>query len=233
MCDSLSKLSCLQRITICCRRCVFCSKFVIRCWNGVVYNKLAFIAESVFRSEFVIPCRKCVSYSKLVIRCRNWVARISIRCRKCVFCSEFMIRCWNWVVCSESPFVAKDVCSATNLWFAVEIELSQWINIRCRRCVFCNKFVIRCCKWVSCSEFVIHCRNCDSLPKLSYLQRSSIHCWKWVCCSEFMSHDWSDVVCSEFVIRYRSSIVCSEIMIRCQNWGACSETVFVAELCSL
>jgi hypothetical protein len=47
ICHSLPKLSCMQWISMHCWKCVFCSKFVIRYRNWVVYNGLAFAAESV------------------------------------------------------------------------------------------------------------------------------------------------------------------------------------------
>jgi hypothetical protein len=47
-----------------------------------------------------------------------------IRYQNCVVCSESVIRSQNYVVYNESVFAAKSVCSAMNLWFATEIELS-------------------------------------------------------------------------------------------------------------
>jgi hypothetical protein len=44
---SLSKLSCLQRISIGCQKCVFCSESVIRCRNWAISSELAFATESM------------------------------------------------------------------------------------------------------------------------------------------------------------------------------------------
>jgi hypothetical protein len=126
ICNSLLKLSWLQRINICYRivgstanlgfaaEIVFvCSEFVIRCRKWVVCSELTFAAEWCVLQWSWDSLLKCVFCSEFVIRCRNWVV-----------CSEFMIRCWSWVVCNECVIRCRIVCFAANLWFAAEVELS-------------------------------------------------------------------------------------------------------------
>ena len=124
ICDSLSKLSCLPRISIHCQKCVFCSEFVIRCHNQVVCSKLAFTVEMVLSSVNQRPLLKvcCLQWicdllpkssclQRIRIRCWSWIVLqgISDHCRKCIDYSEIVIRCRNWVACSELAFAAESV----------------------------------------------------------------------------------------------------------------------------
>jgi len=179
ICDWLPKLSCLQRISFRCWKCVFCNEFVIRCWNWVLHNELTFVAENVS-------------------------------------CSEFVIRCRNWVGCSELAFTAESVCFATNVWFAAEIVLPavnkhlllmlcclQRINVRCRKCVVCSKFVIRCRNGVVCSESESTTESVLSaanlwFPAKTELSAANQRSLSKLCCLQQMS------------IRYRNGILCSE-----------------------
>jgi len=152
----------------------------IRCWNCVGCSKLAFTTEIMLAAANEHSLSKlwrlqliCDSLLKL-----SCLQRISIRCQKCVFCNEFVIRCQNHVVCSELAFSAEMVLSSTNQRPLLKVcclqgicdslpKLSclQRISVRYQKCVLQRIF--------------------DSLPKLSHLQRISVRCQKcvlqWIC----------------------------------------------------
>jgi hypothetical protein len=141
---------------------------------------------------------------------------------KCELGSEFAIRYRNWVFCSE-------------LVFAAEWGVLQRIVIRCRNWVVCSElaFPVEMCVlqriWESLPKLSWLLWICNSLPKLSFLQRISIRCRivcptakLWFAAETEMSvanyHSLPKCVfCSEFVIHCRSLVVCSGILIRCRT----------------
>ena len=101
---------------------------------------------------------------------------------KCGFGSEIVIRC-------------RTLCSAENLWFAAEVELAaancdslpklsclQRINIHCRNLCsaanlwFAAEVELAAAKLWFAAEIWVLPWICDSLPKLSCLQRINIRC---------------------------------------------------------
>ena len=183
---SLSKLCCLQRISVRCRKCVFYSESVICCRNWVVCSELAFTTKIELSAANLL--KVCVlqriydSLSKL-----SYQQRISIRCRKCIGCSEL-------------AFTAKNVLATVNQRSLSKLCCLQRISVRNQKCVVYSEFVIHCQNWVVCGELafavemLLSAANqcpllkvccfqwiCDSLSKLSCLQRISVRCKK--CCS--------------------------------------------------
>jgi hypothetical protein len=127
-----------------------------------------------------------------VIRCWNWVVCGELTFTPGIVLSALNLRsllkmcCLQWI-CDLLP----------------KLSCLQQIIFRCWRCVVCSEFVIRCWNWVVCSELAFAAesvlavanqrllsklcclqRKCDSLPKLSCLQRISIRCRKRVGCND-------------------------------------------------
>jgi len=141
ICDSLPKLSCLQRISVC-------------CWNWIVYNELAFTTESVLvvtnqRSPLKMCCLQWICDSLPKLSCLQW---ISVRCRRYVLYNEFMIRYRNWIVYSELAFTTKSVLPTVNQHSLSKLCCLQRISICYQSCVVCSGSVIRCWNRVACSE---------------------------------------------------------------------------------
>ena len=107
ICDSLSKLSCLQQVSIRWWKCVFYSEFVIRYRNWAVCNELAFAAEievpvaNQFRCRIVQPAANqfpmLIFYNRPPIRndlnaCNNFMY-------DCVKCGtyRFLKYVWWWM----------------------------------------------------------------------------------------------------------------------------------------
>ena len=105
-------------------------------------------------------------------------------------------------------------------------------------CVFYSEFVIRCWNWIVCSEFAFTAelcvlqRICDSLLKLSYLQRIRVRCQSCIFYSEIVTRCRNWVVYSELTF-IAENVWLQQSSINCRNYGTNSETVFAAELCSL
>ena len=165
--DSQLKLSCLQGISVHYWKCLFCSELTF------VVDRVLSAANLWFAVEIVLSIANLWFIVEIELSAGNKhsllkvcvLQRINIQCQKGVGYSESVIRCWNWVICSESTFPAESVSFATNLWFAVEIELSI-VN----QCFLPKVWVLQ--------------QICDSLQKLSYLQRINIRCQNCVGWSE-------------------------------------------------
>jgi hypothetical protein len=167
-----------------------CSEIVIRCRNWLGWSELTFTAELCVLQRIwdSLPKLNCLQWICNSLPKLSWVQRINIHCRI--------------------------VCSAANLGFATEVELSA------------AKFVIRCRNWIVWSELTFAAELCvlqriwDSLVKLYWLQ--------WICDSllELSSLQRISICCWKTCWLQRSRI-------RCQNYSTSSETVFTAELCSL
>jgi len=175
----------------------------VLCWNLVTLYVLgllqhvwcAFMPKFVLGNEFAIRCRNWVFWGELVFSA-EWgvLQRIVICCRNWVVCSGLAFAAEMYVLqricdslselsrlqrnCDSLPKLrylqrisirCHIACSAANLWFAVEVEMSAaelWFAVE--MCVL-QQITFA-------AEMCVLQRNCDSLPKLSWLHRSSIRC---------------------------------------------------------
>jgi len=149
---SLPKLCCLQRTSVCCRKCV-------------VSNESAFTEENyAINSELVFA-------AKIVLSTANSCSLSKVRCLQGI-----NVRCQNCVVSGELVFAAEIVLSIANSCSLPKVCCLQGINVRCRSSVVYSEivFVQGNCVVFSESAFaakiVLFAANEHSLPKVCLLK---------------------------------------------------------------